>query len=70
MWIPLFFILNIALVYAGKFEEIYAWKDVDFVWPSNEIKEEYIKNGTYIKENNLILGMARWQDKLFLTIPR
>lgn len=51
-------------------EELFAWKEVEFSWPSQEAKDEAIKSGQYIPANNLPLGIAKWKNKLFVTVPR
>lgn len=48
----------------------FAWKQVDYVWDSPEQRENSIKNGTFVQAHNLPLGLARWKDKLFVTVPR
>nr|CAH7757034.1 unnamed protein product [Callosobruchus chinensis] len=51
-------------------QEMFAWKEMDFAWPSKEAEEEATKSGEYIRENNLPLGIDTWKDKLFVTVPR
>ncbi|KAJ8982128.1 hypothetical protein NQ317_002854 [Molorchus minor] len=55
---------------AAKLEEVFAWKEVSYAWPNDEARNEAVKNGEYIRENNLPLGLERWKDKLFVTVPR
>lgn len=55
---------------AAKLENILAWNELPFVWPNQETKDAAIKSGEYIPANNLPLGVDRWQDKLFITVPR
>lgn len=54
----------------GKLEEAFGWKEVSYTWPSEEIKNEAINNEDYIETNNLPLGLERWNNKLFVTVPR
>jgi len=54
----------------AKLEERFSWKQLAFDWPSNEAEQEAIKSGRYIVENNLPLGVERWNNKLFITVPR
>lgn len=54
----------------GKLDEKFSWKELDFAWPSEEIKQEAIKSGRYIESHNLPLGLDVWKDKLFITVPR
>lgn len=60
----------IALGESIKLQPKYQWKDVEFAWPSEDAKKRAIADGTYIPENNLILGLDVWKDKLFITVPR
>lgn len=48
----------------------FAWKEVDFTWDSPEQREAAIKDGVFVKANNLPLGLARWNNKIFVTVPR
>lgn len=53
-----------------KLNQKFAWNELDFDWPSEETKKEAIRDGTYVIENNLPLGLDIWRDKLFITVPR
>jgi hypothetical protein len=55
---------------AKKLEEKYSWKELDFAWPSEEVKQEALKSGRYIESHNLPLGLEVWKDKMFITVPR
>lgn len=59
-----------STVALADLNEVYSWKDVSFKWPSEEAKNRAIGDGQYIAGNNLPLGLARWKDKLFVTVPR
>lgn len=50
--------------------EEFSWNQVTFEWPDAEFEKKAISTGAYIPENNLILGIAIWMDKVFITIPR
>ena len=56
--------------FAKKLEEKYMWKELDFAWPSDEVKQEAIKSGRYVESHNLPLGLEVWKDKMFITVPR
>lgn len=62
-------VINTVAAFA-PLEEVFSWKDVSFKWPTEEERKNAIDNGDYIIENNLPLGLARWKDKLFVTVPR
>jgi hypothetical protein len=55
---------------AKKLEEKYSWRELDFAWPSEEVKQEAMKSGRYIESHNLPLGLEVWKDKMFITVPR
>lgn len=60
----------VSVTSARKLEEKYAWKELEFAWPSEEVKQEAIKSGKYIESHNLPLGLEVWKDKIFITVPR
>ncbi|XP_060805644.1 protein yellow-like [Amyelois transitella] len=69
------FLLTVCLLWSitmvsGLIPPRFAWKTLDFAWESPEKREEAISSGSYIPENNMPTGIARWKDKLFITIPR
>ncbi|CAH1122189.1 unnamed protein product [Ceutorhynchus assimilis] len=54
----------------ANLEEVFAWKELSFAWPNEETKNAAIKNGEYVPAHNLPLGLDRWKNKLFVTVPR
>lgn len=54
----------------AKLEERFSWKQLTFDWPSAEAEAEAKQSGHYIAENNLPLGVERWENKIFVTVPR
>ncbi|CAH1156186.1 unnamed protein product [Phaedon cochleariae] len=68
------FLVLVALVcfggVAAELKEIFAWKEVSFNWPSEDVKNNALKAMEYIPEHNLPLGLERWKNKLFVTVPR
>ncbi|XP_044755236.1 protein yellow [Coccinella septempunctata] len=60
----------VASIDAAKLENVFEWNELSFNWPDEKTKEAAIKAGGYIPENNLPLGLDRWNDKLFVTVPR
>lgn len=48
----------------------FAWKQMDYSWPSPQARKDAIESGLFVQENNLPLGLARWKNKLFITIPK
>lgn len=59
-----------AVVSFAKLEEVFGWKDVSYQWPSKDVENNAIASGEYIAKNNLPLGLIRWKDKMFITVPR
>nr|ATB56358.1 yellow-c2 [Leptinotarsa decemlineata] len=53
-----------------KLQEVFAWSKIDYNWPNMEARDEAMRNGVYVAENNLPLGVAKWKNKLFVTVPR
>lgn len=54
----------------AQLHDVYEWKQVSFVWPSQSVRRQAIQSGEYIPENNMPMGLARWHDKMFITLPR
>lgn len=63
-------VATVLTVDAVKLKEKFKWREVEFDWPSQEAKQEAISSGKYVASNNLPLGLERWHDKLFITVPR
>lgn len=55
---------------AFKLEERYSWNQLDFVFPSQTMKDIALASGTYIPQNALPVGVEHWSNKLFVTVPR
>lgn len=50
--------------------EKFAWKSLDYEFPNAQVRQAAIANGDYIPENNLPVGIAVWNDIMFITVPR
>ncbi|XP_026751192.1 protein yellow [Galleria mellonella] len=48
----------------------FAWKQVDYAWETPADRDKAIKDGTFVQYNNFPVGLARWKNKLFITVPR
>ncbi|XP_058062875.1 protein yellow isoform X1 [Anopheles bellator] len=59
-----------SMVDGVKLKEKFKWREVEFEWPSEQAKQNDLDSGKYIVHNNLPLGLERWRDKLFVTVPR
>lgn len=66
----LLFAVCIHVTLGIRLREKFKWKEVTYAWPSDAAKEDAITSGRYKSENNLILGLDVWNDKLFITVPR
>lgn len=63
--------LTLGLAWAqAELEEVYGWKQMEFAWPDEKTKQDALQSGAYIPENNLPLGIQKWKNKLFVTVPR
>ncbi|CAG9563747.1 unnamed protein product [Danaus chrysippus] len=61
--------LNLFFHTQGLLPPKFQWKTIDFAWEGNR-REAALASGDYIPENNMPAGIARWRDKVFITIPR
>lgn len=51
-------------------ELVYQWISVEFQWPNETMKQEYLDSGKYIPQNNAINGIKLYKGQVYLTIPR
>ncbi|CAL1528897.1 unnamed protein product [Lymnaea stagnalis] len=49
---------------------VYEWVEVDFDWPSEEAKAEYVADGRYVPSHNLLSAVKTYKDQVYVTIPR
>lgn len=56
--------------FRNPFDVIYEWRQLDFEYPSFLDRQRAILNGDFIPTNNLPLGVDRWRNRLFVTMPR
>lgn len=54
----------------GPFRTVYAWKQLDYDFPSEYERRRAIERREFIQENNLPLGIEVYKDKLFVTMPK
>lgn len=55
---------------AFKLEERYSWNQLDFVFPTQTMKDIALASGTYIPQNALPVGIEHFGNKLFVSVPR
>lgn len=53
-----------------KFEVEYQWNYVNFTWPSYAAYRNAINRKVYIPENNALVGIKFYKDKLYTALPR
>lgn len=53
-----------------KLEERYSWKQLDFAFPNQRLKERALASGDYVPQNALPVGVEHWGNRLFVTVPR
>lgn len=53
-----------------RMHEKFSWKYLKYNWLSPEHLNYALERGQYKPENNIILGVERWKDILFVTVPR
>lgn len=66
------FVVAVAGLASGqtKLQERFSWRQMDWVFPNQQIRERAIASGDYIPTNGLPVGIERWQNKLFVSVPR
>lgn len=60
----------LAFANGETFNKLYSWQQLNFNFPNETIRKEYVESGNYIEKNNLPMGLAVWQDKMIITVPR
>lgn len=55
---------------ANKLQEVFNWRQLDFQFPSQQMKQQALAAGTYIPTNALPVGIEHWENKLFVSVPR
>lgn len=61
--------LSLNNAYNEKFELLYDWNYINFTWPNWKSYQQAIKTGYYIPENNGVVGVKYYNDKLYLALP-
>lgn len=49
---------------------VYEWVEVDFDWPTEETRLQYLADGRYIPSHNLLSAVKTYKDQVYVTIPR
>lgn len=66
----LYGILLVFSAHSLELKETFFWKSLEYKWPSADFKNNALKNGAYVPENNNLHGISIWKNKLFITVPR
>lgn len=56
--------------FRNPFDVIFEWRQLDFEYPTFLDRQRAILNGDFIPVNNVPLGVDRWRNRLFVTMPR
>lgn len=46
------------------------WKVLEFAWDATHTRAQYIIDGTFVQENNIMTGIKVWEDTVYVTVPR
>lgn len=63
-------LLSLLSVVRTDLREAYSWRQIDYLFPTEQIKTQAIESGQYIAENNVPVGLEVWEDRVFVTVPR
>ncbi|XP_050523549.1 protein yellow isoform X4 [Daktulosphaira vitifoliae] len=61
---------NGVLSVNDRLREVFNWRQVDFVFPDQQTRQQAINNREFIQANNMPLGLEVWRNRLFITVPR
>lgn len=54
----------------NPFNVVYEWRQLDFEYPTFSQRQQAILSGDFIPTNNVPIGVDRWRNRLFITMPR
>lgn len=64
IFLPVFFICLMKIEFTlGNFVVPYAWRNVEFWYPSDEDRQSAIQNGSYIPENVVLNDIDVWEGR-------
>lgn len=73
-FINFFILLALTLVNfvsgQSKLRTAFSWNVLDWEFPNEQLKSIARQNGDYVPENGLPVGIERWNNKLFVSVPR
>lgn len=70
--LKLWLVLGLTAVTSAtiRLQERYSWNVLDWEYPDEYSRQQAIVSGALIPENALPVGVERWRNKLFVTVPR
>ncbi|CAL8145826.1 unnamed protein product [Orchesella dallaii] len=54
----------------SSYEVLFSWKEIDFQFPSPEVRDELLSSKKFIRPNNIVTGIKVFGNRIFLTVPR
>ncbi|XP_033762336.1 protein yellow-like [Pecten maximus] len=69
----MFFILILTHVHCVLLRQpqvVYEWRSLDYAWPNDTTKQQFITEKRYIVENNIITGIKVLDGSVYVTVPR
>ncbi|XP_022904268.1 protein yellow [Onthophagus taurus] len=64
-------LITLQSVFSARIlKEQFAWNQLDYAYPSFDERQEALRTGRFVPENNLPVGIEIWGDKLFVSVPR
>lgn len=49
---------------------VYKWTKLDYDWPNDQDRQNYIRNRSFIVQNNIITGIKVFQKRVYVSVPR
>ncbi|CAB3378148.1 Hypothetical predicted protein [Cloeon dipterum] len=63
-------LLAVAPCAFAELQEIFKWKQVDFNFANDSVRQEALKSGAYDPKNALPLGIAYYEGRVFISLPK
>ncbi|XP_069114662.1 protein yellow-like [Argopecten irradians] len=51
-------------------EIVYQWRSLDYAWPNDTVKQDFIADKRFIVENNIITGIKVLDGSVYVSVPR
>ncbi|XP_060066963.1 protein yellow-like [Ylistrum balloti] len=66
----IFILFHLQCVMTEQAEVVYQWKSLDYSWPNDTTKQQFITDKRFIAENNIITGVKVLDGSVYVTVPR